>query len=91
MSRQLGIPLGEYNEMTPFELSICAEVFSESIKNDQETELFLAYINAYWQRVETLKSFEDMIGKEKKQKKMNEDEMLAKVMELNSMFGGSTG
>lgn len=77
--------------MTPYELSVCAELFADKLKGDQENDLFLAYINAYWQRVETLKSFDEMMGKEKQQQKMNDDQMLAKVMELNNMFGGTTG
>jgi hypothetical protein len=75
--------------MTPLELSTHAELFTDKLKQDQEKELFYSYINAYWQRVERLERFEDIVGKEKQQKKMSEDEMLAKVKELNEMFGGT--
>lgn len=91
MSRQLGISLLEYNDLTPFELSVHAELYTDKQKHDQESELFLSYINAYWQRVEKLERFDDLIGKERPQKQMNEDEMLAKIMDLNKMFGGATG
>ena len=76
--------------MTPFELSACATLFSDKLKNDQETEMFYSYINAYWQRVETLKSFDDMIGKEKQVKVMSSEEMFSKVMGLHSAMGGVT-
>jgi hypothetical protein len=76
--------------MTPFELGVCAELFSEQIKSDQENDLFLAYINAYWQRVDPLKSFGDMIGKKREAVKMDDQAMLAKAMQLNAMFGGTT-
>lgn len=86
MSRRLGIPLAEYHELTPFELNQCAEINNEKNEND----LFLQYINAYWHRVDPLKSFEEMMGREKKSQGMSEEEMLAKVADLNHMFGGAT-
>ena len=76
--------------MTPFELNLCASATAEKLKNDQESELFYSYVNAYWQRVETLKSFEDMIGKERKAKAMSPEEMLAKVMGIHAEMGGIT-
>lgn len=84
----MGISLFEYNEMTPFELNVCVETFTEKLKNEQETEMFYAYLGAYWQRVETLKSFNEMIGKETEQKQMTAEEMLTKVMGFNSELGG---
>lgn len=76
--------------MTPFELNMCALLFAEKVQGDQESDLFLSYINAYWQRIETLKSFDEMLGKEKEPKAMTEEEMLAKVMGLHSKMGGTT-
>jgi hypothetical protein len=76
--------------MTPLELNQCASVVAEKTKNDQESELFYSYVNAYWQRVETLKSFDDMIGKPKETKVMSADEMLANVMGIHSELDGTT-
>lgn len=73
--------------MTPLELNLCAESVTDKIKNDQESEMFYSYINAYWQRVETLKSFDEMIGKKKV---MSAEEMLAQVMGFNAEMGGKT-
>ncbi|KRE33429.1 hypothetical protein ASG85_14275 [Paenibacillus sp. Soil724D2] len=80
----------EYHELTPAELSVCAAVFTETLKNDQETEMFYSYINAYWQRVETLKSFDEMLGKPKQEKVMSAEEMLSKVMGIHADMGGAT-
>lgn len=76
--------------MTPFELSVCAELFSEKQKNDQESDLFLAYVNAYWQRVETLKPFDELMGRESAPKIMTAEEMLRNVMGLHQEHGGVT-
>lgn len=76
--------------MTPAELTFSASAFNEKMKNDQESEMFYSYINAYWQRVEKLKSFDEMIGKEKEVKIMSADEMMSKLMGLHNDLGGVT-
>ncbi|SEN19303.1 hypothetical protein [Paenibacillus sp. OV219] len=76
--------------MTPFELSVCAELNRETAKDKEESDLFLAYINAYWQRVETLKPFNELMGKESTPKQMTAEEMLMNVMGYHSSVGGVT-
>lgn len=76
--------------MTPLELNLCATAYSEKAKNDQEADMFYSYVNAYWQRVEKLKSFDEMIGKEKETKVMSAEEMLASVMGIHAEMGGTT-
>lgn len=75
--------------MTPLELNICVEVFSEDQKRKAEDNLQLEYMNAYWQRVENLKSFNEMINKKVEEKKMTNTEMLANVHKLNALFKGT--
>lgn len=76
--------------MTPLELNLCVTAFADKSKNDQESELFYSYINAYWQRIEKLQSFNDMIGKPKEEKVMSADEMLANIIGIHSEMGGTT-
>lgn len=75
--------------MTPFELSVCAELNREKSKDKEETDLFMAYINAYWQRVETLKPFNELIGKESAPAVMSVEQMMMNVMSFNSANGGT--
>jgi hypothetical protein len=82
--------LFEYHEMTPLDLNLCAQACADKAKNDQESEMFYSYINAYWQRVETLKSFDEMLGRPKEVKVMTPDEMLATVMGIHNELGGTT-
>lgn len=94
MARLVGISLVEYDEMTPAELSVCAEVYGEQQKVEYEQSLFFAHVNAYWQRVDSLKPFNEIMeeGKarqEREEKKMSDMEMLVNVTQLNALFGGN--
>lgn len=86
----IGITLPEYNEMTPHELNIAADIYKIQFERNDERLLHQAYANAYWQRVNVLKSFNEMIGKtdDQEKEKMSTDQMYNKMLELNSFFGG---
>lgn len=77
--------------MTPNELNMSIEVYSENLKISSEEKLHLEWVNAYWQRIDVLKSFSEMIGKndEQKEKVMSDLEMLTNAHKLNELFGGS--
>lgn len=75
--------------MTPRELNLVAEVFASRIKMDQEERLTLAYLTAYWQRVEKLEPLDQILNKTKQNKQMTDMEMFIKAQQLNAALGGS--
>jgi hypothetical protein len=82
--------MAEYDEMTPYELGLCIESYSEELKQETESKYRIAHATAYWHRVETLKSFNEEWQEEKdeKDKEMSMEQMLANVMKLNAEMNG---
>lgn len=76
--------------MTPYELMIHSEVFAEQKKVKREEKLTLLWLGEYLQRVDKTPSLKEFLGKEEKPKTMTADEMLQKVMQLNSALNGTT-
>lgn len=89
VARRLGISLAEYDEMTPKELNIIADVLHEKFKTEAEDQLQLQWMNAYWQRVETLKPFNEEVEKPQPEKRMSDLQMQANVEKLNALFKGN--
>jgi hypothetical protein len=85
----MGLSINEYNEMTPYELNIHAEIFEEKQKFDQEERLTLVWMGEYFHRVEKLPTLNELLGKKKESKEMTAEEMLQKVMQLNSALDGT--
>lgn len=75
--------------MTPYELSIYAEVFAEKKQIKQEEKITLVLMGEYFHRMEKLPRFKDVLGKKEKTKEMTADEMLQNVMQLNGALGGT--
>jgi hypothetical protein len=86
---QMGLSIEKYNEMTPYELNIHAEVYQEKQKFEQEERLYLVWMGEYFHRVEKLPDLKEILGKKEEPKEMTAEEMLANVMQLNSVMGGS--
>ncbi|RSD21078.1 hypothetical protein [Mesobacillus subterraneus] len=86
---RIGIRPAEYNEMTPHELNLCIHAFNEDQKIQSEDKLTIAYMNAYWHRVEKLPSLKQVLGQEPVKKKMTDKEMFNWVKALNAMLGGT--
>lgn len=76
--------------MTPHELNLALKVFDEKQKQKGENDLLLAYMTAYFHRIEKLESFDTYRKKmsEPEKKVMSDEEMLAKVTQLHGLFGG---
>jgi hypothetical protein len=75
--------------MTPHELNLCIHAFNEDQRIQNEEILTLAYLGAYWHRVEKLPSLKQVLGQEPVKKNMTDEEMLKRVKILNAMFGGT--
>jgi hypothetical protein len=87
----IGIGLTEYDEMTPYELTIHTEIFTEKEKQNYEDRVTIAYIGEWFHRQDKLEIsiLNKMLGKEEQTKEMSDDEMLETVNKLNALFGGS--
>lgn len=86
------MPLSTYEEMTPYELSLYAEVFEEKQTLKLEEQLTLVWLGEYYHRLKKLPSLKtelDKIAKEE-QTNMSDDEMLRVVTMLNNQFKGKT-
>jgi hypothetical protein len=85
----MGLSIQEYNEMTPYELTLHAEIYQEKQKFDQEERLSLVWMGEYFHRVEKLPTLNEILGKKEEMKEMSAEEMLANVMQLNSALDGT--
>ena len=96
MAVQCGITITEFEELTPYEFKLIADVFMEKEKAEAEKDLMVAYMTAYFHRVEKLESFEtyrqrlDGVEVEPVKKEMSVDEMLQKVMQIHESMNGQT-
>lgn len=78
--------------MTPKEFRIYTELFAEKVEQETQEKFMLAWVGAYWQRVDKLEPFEHYLKKKEPEKpqEMSTEQMLAKVLELNAKMGGTT-
>jgi len=85
--------------MTPYELNIYAQTYSEKQQEEMQEEMkekiTLAYLNSMWtiqwlgkrhQQPKPLKEILKNIGREKK--RMTDEQMFNQVKVLNAVFGG---
>lgn len=76
-------------QLTPHELSILTNAYVERMKREQDQQIIIAYLNAYWHRVKKMPNLKDVLhGKEKEKRKKSPEEMLEIVKQLNAAFGG---
>lgn len=76
--------------MTPAELNLSAEIYAEKKKQEEQNMIIQAYLISRWvwaKEVPIEKILED-VGTTKENKVMTDEEMLAQVKILNSLFGG---
>jgi hypothetical protein len=83
----MGLSINEYNEMTPYELGLHVEVFTDKLHFEQDEKKTIAWMTAYLHRVDKMPSLQELLNKKEK-KEMTEDEMLEAVKQLNIAFGG---
>ena len=81
--------------MTPYELNIYAQTYSEKQQEEMKEKITLAYLNSMWtiqwlgkrhQQPKPLKEILKNIGREKK--RMTDEQMFNQVKVLNAVFGG---
>ncbi|NRF91528.1 hypothetical protein HQN89_10905 [Paenibacillus frigoriresistens] len=88
----VGINITEYNEMTPYELSVYIQEYNKYEVFMQKERISAAYMGAYFERVKNWPKLEDVFKKDKQpedKKEQSDADMLAEVKRLNAMFGGT--
>jgi hypothetical protein len=92
----MGVSPLEFWELTPFELSLYSESFMDKRKDDYNQSIDIAFINAYFQRVETLEvslldkfKLTDDIEEKPQAPKQSAKSMLDQIVELNKALGGN--
>ncbi len=87
----VGLDISQFDEMTPYELNLHIEAYSEKIKRETEDGVILVWLGEYYHRLKKLpplkKALEELTEKKKKQP-MTDNEMLEVVKKLNAQFGG---
>lgn len=88
----LNIPLSTYEEMTPYELCLYAEVYQEKFQANLEEELTKVWLGEYYHRLKRLPSLKSELDKfnQPEKPKMSDDEMLRVVQILNKQLKGTT-
>ncbi|TYP67698.1 hypothetical protein [Paenibacillus methanolicus] len=85
----MGIPLRDYDEMTPHELAIFIEENQKREKFMHDERVTQAYLNAVLQRAKRMPKLEKLIGKAPvKKKPMTDKQMLNVIRALNKQMGG---
>lgn len=74
--------------MTPYELNLAAEVYTEKLEQEQEEKVTLVWLGEYYHRIKKLPALKDVLKKNTTKTAMSDKEMLAKAKMLNQLFGG---
>jgi hypothetical protein len=87
----IGLSIEQFNDMTPYELSLCCEVYFELKEAEIQERLTLVWLGEYYHRTKRLPKLKDELKKitGESQRVMTNDEMLAMVKRLNQQFGGN--
>lgn len=74
--------------MTPHELNLHINEFSERKKHEHEERLLQAYLTAAWGfHTKRMPQWSDIVREPKKE--MTDEQMLEKIKQLNARFGGT--
>ena len=78
--------------MTPYELSLCAEVHFERQQAEMQDKLSLVWLGEYYHRSKRLPNLQNELKKitgEAEKPIMTDSEMLQQAKRLNAQFGGA--
>lgn len=93
VAAQIGLSVGQFDDMTPRELAIYVEAYNQRLSFEQEQKQREIYASALlisqfvWVKGRK-PSYEKVFGGHKPQKEMTDEEMLKAIEALNAEFGG---
>lgn len=86
----IGLSIGEFDEITPYELMIYLEAHQEKEEARVQESVTLVWLGEYYHRQKRLPQLKSELKKIlKKDDAMTDDEMLDMVKTLNAQFGGT--
>jgi hypothetical protein len=87
----VGLSIEQFEYMTPYELTLTIEAFTESREAELKEELTLVWLGEYYHRTKRLPALQSELNKltGEAKKDMSDDEMLAVAKMLNAKFGGT--
>jgi hypothetical protein len=87
----IGIPISEYNDMTPYELNVALEVYADRKHAEMQEQITYVWLGEYYHRLKKLEPIKNILEKmnKDKNKNMTDEEMLDMVKYLNAQFGGT--
>lgn len=89
----IGLSTQEFDEMTPYELSLCLEAYTERQEAELKERLTLVWLGEYYHRTKRLPSLKGELRKisaqPTKKKVMTDNQMLEMAKFLNAQFGGT--
>ena len=81
----------DFWELTPQELNIIIEIYSQKHKESYKEKITVAFYNAYFQRVQKMPKLENIlnnIDNAGKKKEMSDEEMFRTIKKFAVEFGG---
>lgn len=85
----IGISRDEFDRLTPYELMIHVEAFSERKELELQNDLILVWLGEYYHRLKYLPDLKNEIAKiTGKPTEMSDEEMLSMVKRLNAQMRG---
>src|SRR5689334_6431657 len=87
----IGIPISEYNDMTPYELNVALEVYADRKHAEMQEQITYVWLGEYYHRLKKLEPIKNILEKmnKEKNKNMTDEEMLDMVKYLDAQFGGT--
>lgn len=86
-----GISISEYDEMTPYQLSLYIEEYNEKQKTEAKEKLILTYLNAAWVRTKRMPNLKRLLNQidHAQLKPMTAEQILERVKQINAALGGT--
>jgi hypothetical protein len=80
----------DFWELTPSELNIIIEVYTQKQKDKYKNNVTFAYYNAWFQRAKNMPKLDEILEKidKPKKKEMTDDDIFETVKRLHAKFGG---
>ena len=88
LAASIGVPITEFWEITPFELSTVVKGYSKRQEQRQKESMYQAYLISRWVWAKKI-DIKKYLGEDKPKRRMTDEEMLEKVKVLNALMGGT--
>ena len=88
LAASIGVPITEFWEITPFELSLAVKGYSKRQEQRQKESMYQAYLISRWVWAKKIDIKKYLVGENKPKRRMTDEEMLEKAKVLNALLGG---